>query len=45
VASFSRKLAPAEINYDTGDKAALAIVEAFRTWRHYLEGAQHPTLA
>lgn len=44
VAFFSRKLAPAEINYDTGDKEALAIVEAFRTWRHYLEGAQHPTL-
>ena len=42
VAFLSRKLSPAEANYDTADAEFLAIVEAFRTWRHYLAYTQHP---
>lgn len=40
VAYLSRKMAPAETNYEIHDKELLAIVEAFRQWRIYLEG--HP---
>ena len=39
VAFFSRKMSHAERNYGTGDLEMLAIVWAFKTWRHYLEGA------
>ena len=31
-----------ELNYDVHDKELLAIVESFKTWRVYLEGAKHP---
>ena len=41
VAFMSRKLIPAEMNYDTHDQELLAIVEAFKQWRHYADGAQH----
>lgn len=41
VAFYSRKLTPAELNYEIHDKELLAIVTAFRTWRVYLEGAKH----
>jgi hypothetical protein len=41
VAFYSRKLLPAEANYDTHDKELLAIVVIFKEWRHFLEGAQH----
>lgn len=41
VAYLSRKMQPAEANYEIHDKELLAIVEAFRHWRVYLEG--HPT--
>src|SRR5690606_35217683 len=44
VAFMSRKLNPAEINYEIYDKEMLAIVAAFELWRHYLEGAQYPIL-
>lgn len=44
IAFLSRKLSPAEANYDTADAEFLAIVEAFRTWRHYLAYTQHPVL-
>ena len=40
VAFFSRKLIPAEQNYGTPDQEMLAIVEAFREWRHYLEAPE-----
>ena len=32
----------AETRYETHDGELLAIVAAFRQWRHYLEGSQHP---
>jgi hypothetical protein len=41
IAFFSRKLLPAEVNYDVHDKELLSIVECFKLWRHYLEDASH----
>ena len=38
VAFLSRKFTPAEMNYDTRERELLAIHEALRKWRHYLEG-------
>src|SRR5207248_4087018 len=43
VAFISRKLTPAELNYEIYDKEMLAIVECFKKWRHYLESVQHTT--
>ena len=37
VAYFSRKMIPAKTRYKTHNGELLAIVEAFKTWRHYLE--------
>jgi len=42
VAFYSRTLTAPELNYDTHDKELLAIFEAFRNWRHYLEGSASP---
>ncbi|KAI3619099.1 retrotransposon nucleocapsid protein [Moniliophthora roreri] len=39
ISFFSRKFAPAEINYDVYDKELLAIVETFREHRHWLLGS------
>jgi len=39
VASHSRKFQPAEINYEIHDKELLAVVDAFKHWRRYCEGA------
>ena len=44
IAFLSRKLIPAECNYEVHDKELLAIVESFKHWRHYLEGAVHEVL-
>ena len=44
VAFFSRKMIPAETRYETHDGELLAIVEAFKTWRHYLEDCKHEVL-
>jgi RNase H-like domain found in reverse transcriptase/Reverse transcriptase (RNA-dependent DNA polymerase)/Integrase zinc binding domain/Chromo (CHRromatin Organisation MOdifier) domain len=41
VAYYSRKLIPAETNYEIYDKEMLAIISAFKAWRPYLEGSQH----
>ena len=35
---------PAESRYKTHDSEFLAIVETFKTWRHYLEGFEHEVL-
>lgn len=42
VAYLSRKLNGPEQNYATPDAEMLAIVEAFRTWRHYVAYVDHP---
>jgi hypothetical protein len=44
VAFRSRKMSPAERNYTTGDGEMLAIVEAFKEWRHYLESPAKTTI-
>ena len=44
VAFRSKKLSPAEINYDTREKEFLALVDACSYWRHYLHGTQKFTL-
>uniref|UniRef100_A0A8C1XQM0 Gypsy retrotransposon integrase-like protein 1 n=1 Tax=Cyprinus carpio TaxID=7962 RepID=A0A8C1XQM0_CYPCA len=41
-AFFSRKLNPAEVNYDIGNRELLAIKLVLEEWRHWLEGARHP---
>ena len=43
-ALFSKKLSPAERNYDVEDRELLAVVKALKVWRHWLEGARHPFL-
>ncbi len=35
---------PAETQYETHDGELLAIVEAFKTWKHYLKGCKHEVL-
>ena len=42
VAFYSRTLTTPELNYDMHDKELLTIFEAFKTWRHYLEGSASP---
>ena len=44
VAFFSRKMIPAETRYKTHNNKLLAIVEAFKTLRHYLEICKHEVL-
>uniref|UniRef100_A0A8C7WXH1 Gypsy retrotransposon integrase-like protein 1 n=1 Tax=Oryzias sinensis TaxID=183150 RepID=A0A8C7WXH1_9TELE len=41
-AFYSRKLSPAERNYDVGNRELLAIKLALEEWRHWLEGADLP---
>ncbi|KAK3560218.1 hypothetical protein QTP86_000765 [Hemibagrus guttatus] len=41
-AFFSKKLSPAEVNYDIGNQELLAIKLALEEWRYWLEGAKHP---
>ena len=43
-AFLSRKLSPAERNYDVGNRELLAIKVALEEWRHWLEGAEIPFL-
>ena len=38
VAFHSHTFTVAELNYNTHNKELLAIFEAFKIWRHYLEG-------
>lgn len=44
IAYYSRKLLPAEVNYQIYDKELLAIVAAFKHWRHYLEFSSEITI-
>ncbi len=41
-AYYSKKLTPAEQNYDIGNRELLAIKLALEEWQHWLEGANHP---
>jgi len=41
VAFHSRKFSPAKINYEIHNKELLAIVDYFKHWRRYWEGAVH----
>ena len=34
-------MSPAELNYEIYDKELLAVVEAMRQWRVYLEGSKY----
>lgn len=43
-AFFSRKLMPAERNYNVGNRELLSIKTALEEWRHWVEGAGHPFL-
>jgi hypothetical protein len=43
IAFFSKKLNGPELNYGIPDKELMAIVEAFKEWKHYLVGAAHKT--
>ena len=38
---YSRKFTAAELKYPIYDKELLAVVEGFRLWRVYVEGAEH----
>lgn len=42
-AYHSRTLQPAKLNYEIYDKELLAIVDCFKEWRIYLQGAKHKT--
>ena len=44
VTFFSQKIILAKTRYETHNSEFLAIVEAFKTWKHYLEGSQHKVL-
>ena len=44
VAFFFRKIIPVKTRYETHNGKLLAIVKAFKTWRHYLEGCKHEVL-
>lgn len=44
IAYYSRKLLPAEVNYEIYDKEMLGIVDCFLHWRQYLEGCNEKTL-
>jgi len=41
VVFHSRKFQPAEVNYKIHDKKLLAVVDTFKHWRPYREGATH----
>ncbi|KAI0997916.1 hypothetical protein K3495_g10275 [Podosphaera aphanis] len=44
IAYFSKKLSPAECNYDIHDKELLAIIRCLNEWRSELLGLKHPFL-
>ncbi len=44
VAIFSKKMIPAESQYETHNDEILAIVEVFKTWKHYLKSCKHEVL-
>lgn len=43
-AFFSKRLSPAEQNYDVGNRELLAIKMALEEWHHWLEGSKQQFL-
>jgi RNase H-like domain found in reverse transcriptase len=43
-AYLSKSLTKEQRNYDTGDIELLAIVQALKEWRHYIQGSGHITI-
>jgi hypothetical protein len=41
-AFLSKRISPAEHNYDVGNRELLAGKWALKVWRHWLEGEPHP---
>src|ERR1700678_4543493 len=41
---LSKSLTKEQRNYDTGDRELLAIVQALKEWRHYIQGSGHTTI-
>ncbi len=41
---FFRKMIPVETRYEIHNGELLAIIETFKTWKHYLEGCKHEVL-
>jgi RNase H-like domain found in reverse transcriptase len=41
VTFYSKKMSPAEMNYDIYNKELLAVVTAFQKWKVYLKRAKH----
>ena len=44
VAYYLQKIILAKMRYKTHNTELLAIIEAFKNWRHYLEGCQYKVL-
>ncbi len=44
MAFFSRKMIPVETQYEMYNSVLLAIIEAFKTWKDYLEGCKYKVL-
>ncbi len=44
IAYYSGKMLPVEWNYETHNSELLAIVDTFKTWRHYLKGKTNAIL-
>jgi len=42
IAFHSQMFSASKLNYDVHDKELLVIFEAFKIWRHYLEGSASP---
>jgi hypothetical protein len=41
---LSKSLTKEQRNHDTGDRELLAIIQALKKWRHYIQGSGHTTI-
>lgn len=44
IAYVSKKMIPAKTRYKTHNEELLAIIEAFKIWKYYLEGYKYKVL-